>query len=70
MAHLLLATGTVLGVFAFISVGIAEQTKPQPPKPCPEGQVRNTNGICVAPKGKVYFPDLSFTKKQGSSSPR
>jgi hypothetical protein len=61
---------TALAVIAFSSVGAAEQIKPQPPKPCPEGQVRDTNGNCVVPKGKVELHDLNIIQKRDSSSPR
>jgi hypothetical protein len=70
MTHISVAVVTALALITFTSVGIAEQTKPQVPKPCPEGQVRNTNGICVALKGKVDLQDLSITKKRDSASPR
>jgi hypothetical protein len=70
MTQISVAAMTALVLIALTSAGIAEQTKPQAPKPCPQGQVRNTNGICVAPKGKVDLQDLSITKRQDSSSPR
>jgi hypothetical protein len=37
------------GVFHLTRPGTLKPTSPAPPPPCPEGQTRNNDGVCVAP---------------------
>jgi hypothetical protein len=60
--------GAVVGLSFLVGLttdGAAEQIKTQPPKPCPDGQVRDTKGNCVKRKKYDFNPSGVGLEEEG-----